>query len=151
MQSRNFNQIFCILIKTIIILINQKNQSFEDAVDLLRTKYSDKVETIYAIGGASVYARALECSSDFLDKIYLTRVYSSETECDVFLQPENFLDSFEKLTDVNELNEHFDTEFNAMLAEPANNLEYIFEVYQKRNQIQENNFLTAFFFINNLI
>lgn len=105
-------------------------KSFEEAIDLLTNKYADKIETIYAIGGSSVYQKALECSAGFLDKIYLTRVYSDDTECDVFLEPANYLDSFDKINDFGD--NIYEAEFNTLIKEPGNNLEYCFEVYQKK-------------------
>ncbi len=86
------------------------------------TKYSGKLETIHVIGGTSLFKEALKYPAGFLDKIYLTRVYSDEAKCDVFLEPENFLDGFEKLTDLNQ-------PYNTFLTE--NNIKYIFEIYQK--------------------
>jgi dihydrofolate reductase len=107
-------------------------KSFDDAIQTLTTKYSNQIETIYAIGGSSIYRQALEYPVGFLDKIYLTRVFSSEsdTKCDVFLEPANFLDNFKKLE--NNLQDNiFEAEFNRMHKEPANNLEYVFEVYER--------------------
>ena len=107
-------------------------KSFDEAVNVLTSKYENKIETMYAIGGSSIYREALTYPSDMLHRIYLTRVFSSDTQCDVFLEPANFLESFEKIMH-NTLNENiFDAEFNVPHKDPANNLEYVFEVYEKK-------------------
>ena len=67
-----------------------------------------------------------------MDRVYLTRVYT-DVKCDVFLQPENFLDSFEKLEEVGD-KENFNVEFNTMQKDEKSGVEYCFEVYQKNNQ-----------------
>ena len=72
-------------------------KSFDEAVNVLTSKYENKIETMYAIGGSSIYREALTYPSDMLHRIYLTRVFSSDTQCDVFLEPANFLESFEKI------------------------------------------------------
>ena len=90
------------------------------------TKYEKKIETIHVIGGTGIFKEALKYPAGSLHKIYLTRVFSNQVKCDVFLEPANFLDGFEKLT---ELKDHFDTPYNTFLIE--NNIRYIFEVYQK--------------------
>lgn len=102
-------------------------KSFEEAVDTLVGNYSDKIENIYAIGGTQIYKKALEFPKGFMDRIYLTRVFS-DVQCDTFLQPANFLDKFRKL-DVVPDKENYTVEFNKMLNE--NNLDIIFEVYEK--------------------
>ena len=112
-------------------------KSFDEAIQTLTSKYSNQIETIFAIGGCSIYKQALEYPAGFLDKIYLTRVFSSDEslKCDVFLEPANFLDNFNKLTKTTDLVENniYDADtFNIMHKEPANNLEYVFEVYEKK-------------------
>ncbi|CAF0729038.1 unnamed protein product [Brachionus calyciflorus] len=104
-------------------------KSFNDAVETLIDKYSDKLENIYAIGGSMIYKEALQFPKGFLNRIYLTRVFS-DIECDTFMEPENFLDNFKKL-DLFEDEENVGAEFNKMQTENANNLNYIFEVYEK--------------------
>jgi hypothetical protein len=49
------------------------------------------------------------------------------------MEPENFLDSFDKLTDVPEEDKkNYNVEFNTVQTEPSNNIEYCFEIYEKR-------------------
>lgn len=87
---------------------------------------------MYAIGGSSIYREALSLPSNILDRIYLTRVYSTDTQCDVFMEPANFLDSFEKLTTDSLAGNIYEAQFNVTIQEPANDLEYVFEVYKKK-------------------
>jgi dihydrofolate reductase len=107
-------------------------KSFEEAVEKLTA--NKQVETIYAIGGSRVYEKALEYPKSFLHRIYLTRVFS-DCKCDTFLEPANFLDKFTKLEEEHaaaslQLEEkNFGVEFNKTLHE--NNLDFIFEVYEK--------------------
>jgi dihydrofolate reductase len=101
----------------------------------LTTKYASKIETIYAIGGSSIYRETLTYPSDILHRIYLTRVFSSDSQCDVFLEPANFLESFEKLTSETTKENIFDAEFNVIHNDPSNNLEYVFEVYEKKQPV----------------
>ena len=104
-------------------------KSFEEAIEILVNQFSDSIENIYAIGGTQIFKRALEYPIGFLHRIYLTRVYS-ETKCDVFMEPENFLDYFKKLEVISD-KENFNVEFNRMITEPSNKLDYCFEVYEK--------------------
>ena len=95
-------------------------------------KYKDKLENIYAIGGTSIFKKALEYPSGFLDRIYLTRVYSPDSECDVFLES-NYLDNFTKLTK-NIVDNNNDNEYNVIFNEintENNKLEYVFEIYER--------------------
>lgn len=69
-------------------------KSIEQALEQIKMNYSSKVETIYAIGGVEIYRSAVQ--SPFFNRFYLTRVLEN-FECDVFLQPENFLENFTKL------------------------------------------------------
>jgi len=107
-------------------------KSFDEAVNVLNTQYANKIETMYAIGGSSIYREALSLPSNILDRIYLTRVYSTDTQCDVFMEPANFLDSFEKLTTDSLAGNIYEAQFNVTIQEPANDLEYVFEVYKKK-------------------
>jgi len=68
-------------------------RSLDEAIQLIRTDYKTRVETIYAIGGVEIYRSAIQ--SPTFKRFYLTRVLESY-ECDVFLQPDNFLDNFTK-------------------------------------------------------
>jgi dihydrofolate reductase len=105
-------------------------RSFEEAVRTVLEKYSSRVESIYAIGGTSIYAETLKYPVGFLKRIYLTRVFT-DVECDTFMEPADFLDSFEKLEEVED-KANFNVDFNEMQTDAANNLKYIFEVYEKR-------------------
>ena len=55
-------------------------QSFEDALEKARIQ-SPEVETVWVIGGHSLYKMALQ--SDHLHRIYLTRILK-KCDCDVF-------------------------------------------------------------------
>jgi dihydrofolate reductase len=105
-------------------------RSMNEAKRLVRENYSDKVETIWCLGGAGLYEEAFK-SSDF-NILYLTRVFG-KIDCDVFLRPTNFLDMFRKLeTDkLTEDNELYKCHYNVLKKDPDNSLEYIFEVYEK--------------------
>ncbi|RNA44935.1 dihydrofolate reductase [Brachionus plicatilis] len=105
-------------------------KSFDEAINSLITDHRDKIESIYAIGGSMIYKQALEYPAGFLHRIYLTRVFS-DTQCDTFMQPENFLDNFTKLDNTSGDKEYLNTEFNTIQTEPSNNLNYAFEIYEK--------------------
>lgn len=62
----------------------------------------------------------------------MTRIYGS-FECDVFLQPANFLDMFRKLPSEQLVGEEklFGCRYNADLVEASNGIKYKFEVYEK--------------------
>ena len=111
-------------------------KSFDDAIELLIKEYAEKLENIYAIGGNQIYRSSLSSkylSSELFYRIYLTRVYS-EVECDTFLEPENFLDSFVKLTEIKD-KDNFNVEFNTIITEISKNdgseLKYCFEIYER--------------------
>jgi dihydrofolate reductase len=107
-------------------------KSFDEAIKTIMSDHANDIENIYAIGGRQIYQDALEYPvPGFLNRIYLTRVYS-DAVCDTFIEPENFLDSF-KLLDTNEIfdKDHFNVEFNTAQVEKSNNIEYKFEIYEK--------------------
>ena len=101
-------------------------KSFDEAVELITNDYKDTVENMYAIGGSQIYKKCLEYQVGFLDKLYLTRVYT-DVQCDVFLQPNNCLDSFDKIEYV----EISNLEFNKLQKDEKTGVEYCFEAYQK--------------------
>jgi dihydrofolate reductase len=68
-------------------------RSLEEAIQKIKTDYKTIVETIYAIGGVEIYRSAIQ--SPTFKRFYLTRILESY-ECDVFLQPDNFLDNLTK-------------------------------------------------------
>ena len=100
--------------------------SFDEAVKLINKDYGNKVESIFAIGGSRIYKKCLEYPTGVLDKLYLTRVYT-DVKCDVFLEPSDFLDSFDKIEHVDSAN----LEFNRMHKDEKSKIEYCFETYQK--------------------
>lgn len=104
-------------------------KSLEEALDVLTNNYIDKIENIYAIGGSQIYKEAFKYPAGFLKRLYLTRVFN-DIECDTFLEPENFLDSFEKLENIED-QKNFNVDFNALQTEPSNGLQYTFEIYEK--------------------
>jgi dihydrofolate reductase len=108
--------------------------SFDEAVQKIVVDYSNEIENIYAIGGSQIYKNALEYPAGFLKRIYLTRVYS-DIECDTFMEPDDFLDSF-KLLETDEITDkdHFNVEFNTTQVEKSSNLEYKFEIYEKKSE-----------------
>jgi len=97
---------------------------------LAGTEWSDKIETIFAIGGGQVYKKCLEYPSGFLDKLYLTRVFT-DVKCDVFLQPENFLDGFRLVHNETEDKENLGFEMNKIQKDEKSQIEYCFEIYEK--------------------
>ena len=107
-------------------------KSFDQAINSLVTDHKDKIESIYAIGGSMIYKQALEYPCGFLNRIYLTRVFS-DIECDTFMQPENFLDNFTKLENPDCNTENLNFEFNTIQSEPSNNINFIFEIYERNS------------------
>ena len=107
-------------------------RSFHEAIQTILKNHSEEIETIYAIGGSQVFRESLTYPDGFLDRIYLTRVFDN-VECDVFMEPANFLDSFAKLDQVEDA-QNFNVEFNTVIKDETSNLEYCFEVYQKQKQ-----------------
>ncbi len=93
-------------------------------------EWSGRVETIFAIGGGQIYRKCLEYPAGILDRLYLTRVYS-DVKCDVFLEPESFLDGFSLVAENGEDKENFGVEFNRMQRDEKSQIEYCFEVYEK--------------------
>lgn len=105
-------------------------KSFDEAVNSLVKDYKDKIESIYAIGGSMIYKQALEYPSEFLNRIYLTRVFS-DIQCDTFMEPENFLNNFTKLENPDSHVENLNVDFNKIQIEPSNNISYVFEIYER--------------------
>lgn len=105
-------------------------KSFNDAIRTILDEYESRVESIFAIGGSSIYAESLTYPSGFLHRIYLTRIFA-DIDCDTFMEPADFLDSFHKLDNVEIVdNARFNVEFNQKLS--SNGLDYIFEIYEKQ-------------------
>ena len=102
--------------------------SYSDAIDHILNNHSNQVENIFVLGGSSIYKSSFEYKR--LDRLYLTHIYK-DFECDVFLQPENFLDSFEKIENFKDFNvEGF--EIDKLITEPTNNIQYRFLVYSRK-------------------
>jgi len=104
--------------------------TFENALEILNNRYSHIVEKMVAVGGTSVYQMSL--SSSCFKRLYLTRVFGS-FECDVFLEPAEFLNGLIKVdsTSLGREIQDYGCEYNVMKRDPVNGIEYIFEVYQK--------------------
>jgi len=106
-------------------------KTFESALEILNAEYSHKVEKIIAAGGTNIYKMSF--ISDCLKKLFLTRVFGS-FECDVFLEPEDFLKGFTKVESdsLQQETQAYECEYNVMKRDPVSAIEYIFEVYQKK-------------------
>lgn len=104
-------------------------KSFNEAIEFINGELKEKVESIYIIGGSQIYKEAFQ-HNDF-DTLFLTRVISP-FDCDTFLEPNDFLASFERINDVNKIDADqingFELNKNLMDA----NVEYIFEIYHKK-------------------
>jgi len=63
------------------------SSSFEHAMDCLSwPPYTDRIESIYVIGGAEIYNLCLSQYRTLIDHIYLTNIFlSDDTKCDRFL------------------------------------------------------------------
>lgn len=103
-------------------------KSLEEAKQLVREKYADEIETIYSLGGAGLYRLAFE-SADF-KRLYLTRVLAN-VECDVHIEPKNFLDKFKRVEEIGDEKDLYQCDYNTLKKDPTSGLEYIFEIYQK--------------------
>jgi dihydrofolate reductase len=106
-------------------------ESIEAAKKLIEEKYSNKIESIWCLGGSSLYSESFN-SKDF-NKLFLTRVFG-DIDCDVFIKPSNFLDNFTRLenSQINEETKLYKCEYNLLKKDPKNSLEYIFEIYVKK-------------------
>jgi dihydrofolate reductase len=111
--------------KNILIL-----NSVSEAIDLVRNKYSDQIETIYVCGGSSIYNSIVE--RDDFHRFYLTRVLDY-FECNVFIKS-NFLANFTKITDesLDKESKMFKIDYNVVKTDKTNGAKFIFEVYEKQ-------------------
>ena len=109
------------------------SRSLDEALDLIKSKFQHRIETVWCLGGSSLYAESFR-ANDF-NQLFLTRVFGEELSCDVFIQPKNFLDQFEKLenADLVEETKLYECDYNLLKKDPLCGLEYIFEVYRKKN------------------
>lgn len=105
-------------------------RSIDEAVNLVREKYADIVETIYAMGGTRIYKDSIE--SQNFDRFYLTRIFGN-FHSDTFIEPEDFLSLFKKIDSksLTEEEELFNVKYNSFKTEPNNGIKFIFEVYEK--------------------
>lgn len=105
--------------------------SFELALEVLNSpKYIELTEKIIAVGGSNIYETSFKATC--LKRLYLTRVFG-DFDCDVFIQPEDFLNNFKKLTN-NELIKEtsvYRCDYNKIRRDSDTGIEYIFEVYEK--------------------
>jgi hypothetical protein len=110
--------------------------SFNAGLTFLNENFSDRVEKIILCGGSRVYREGFQMAPDAFPTLYLTRIFG-QFECDVFLEPENFLDRFERLEDgdldgiVAKMTSRTRSDFNRVKSDPHNGIQYIFEVYRK--------------------
>ncbi|RNA08255.1 dihydrofolate reductase [Brachionus plicatilis] len=106
------------------------SRSINEAMIIIREKYSNTVESIYAIGGTRIYKEAMD--SKFFNRFYLTRIFGS-FNCDTFIEPKNFLDGFKKVDTSNLEKEEkmFNVTLNMLKSDPITGVSYIFEVYEK--------------------
>ena len=103
--------------------------SLEEAMEFLKQK-PDLIESVYAVGGTQVYKAAMESSS--FGRFFLTRILADFNECNIFIEPKNFLQSFRKLKDDELVDQSklFECDYNHKHIE--NGVEYIFEVYERQ-------------------
>lgn len=92
-------------------------KSFEAAMEEARAR-KEEVETVWAIGGSSVYQAAL--SSEMLHRVYLTRILCT-IECDTFLPPFNEKNEFKLVIDPAVSQDR----------QEENGLQYKYEIYEK--------------------
>lgn len=105
-------------------------KTFDSAVAYTYDNLSNEIENIYVIGGSEIYRSAFQHKN--LDHLYLTHVYK-HFECDVFLQPENFLESFDKIENFHDFSVE-GYEIDKLLVDPDSQVSYRFVVYRRKNQ-----------------
>lgn len=68
-----------------------------------------------------------------LRRLYLTRIFDS-FDCDVFLEPENFLDNFRPLnqTELTEAEHLYKVKYNRDFIQASNGVKYRFEAYETK-------------------
>ncbi|XP_067118551.1 dihydrofolate reductase [Centruroides vittatus] len=114
------NRINIVLSTTLIVLpgADYLVRSLTDVIHLLSSELKDKVENCYVIGGESLYKETV--SSDYCDKIYLTRI-DAEFKCDTFF-PEIDKNVYKLVSDPLVPEEE----------QEEKGIKYNFEVYQKK-------------------
>ena len=104
-------------------------KSYEDAIELVNKELSNKIESIYVIGGSQLYHSAFDYK-DF-HRLYLTRVYA-DVICDTFLEPYNFLDSFNKIIEIDNNKDENLNGFEINILQKEDDIEYCFEIYERK-------------------
>ncbi|VDH91915.1 dihydrofolate reductase [Mytilus galloprovincialis] len=100
-------------------------RSFDEAITMVNKDLSDKVESIYIIGGSSIYKAAMD--SDYNIRIFLTKILA-DYDCDTFLPQFD-----ENLYKIIENYEGVPTG-----TQTEKDIDFIFEVYEKKvNQVCE--------------
>lgn len=105
--------------------------SYSDAIELVNTTaLANQIESIYVIGGAQIYKSAFEYK--YFNRLYLTRVFL-DFVCDTFLEPANFLDSFNKITEIdkNGVDENLNG-YDVNTIEKEAGIEFCFEIYERK-------------------
>lgn len=105
-------------------------KSIDEALKAIKDKYSDIVESIFAVGGTRIYRESME--SNYFDRFYLTRIFGS-FYCDRFIEPKNFLTKFKRIEAKNLETEEkiFNVKYNEIKTDSESGEKYIFEVYEK--------------------
>ena len=142
-ESSIFNSCIIILVSNTIKIEDLKsfqskeNKGFEivksmkEALNIIYTKYSNIVESIYSIGGTRIYEESL--NFDNFNIYYITRIFGN-FQCDTFLTPKNLLEKLEKIDskDLIKQEQLYKIKYNTVLTDPNNkNIKYIFEAYKK--------------------
>ena len=146
-ESSIFNSCIIILVSNTIKIEDLKsfqsneNKGFEivksmkEALNIIYTKYSNIVESIYSIGGTRIYEESL--NFDNFNIYYITRIFGN-FQCDTFLTPTNLIEKLEKIDskDLIKQEQLYKIKYNTFLTDPNNkNIKYIFEAYKKiKNQ-----------------
>ncbi|XP_046584417.1 dihydrofolate reductase-like [Haliotis rubra] len=94
------------------------SRSLEEALEYTEREVKDKIDSVFVIGGSSVYKEAIE--GPWSTRVYLTRVLA-EFECDTFMPSLEEL-NFKKTEGVENVPEGVHTD---------NGTEFVFEVYDK--------------------
>ena len=142
-ESSIFNSCIIILVSNTIKIEDLKsfqskeNKGFEivksmkEALNIIYTKYSNIVESIYSIGGTRIYEESL--NFDNFNIYYITRIFGN-FQCDTFLTPKNLLEKLEKIDskDLIKQEQLYKIKYNTFITDPNNkNIKYIFEAYKK--------------------
>ena len=142
-ESSIFNSCIIILVSNTIKIEDLKsfqskeNKGFEivksmkEALNIIYTKYSNIVESIYSIGGTRIYEESL--NFDNFNIYYITRIFGN-FQCDTFLTPTNLIEKLEKIDskDLIKQEQLYKIKYNTVLTDPNNkNIKYIFEAYKK--------------------